>query len=233
MLASSSLSESKVFETETSDFLVDEEAANDNIIDLTAEDEDEDEDEDKTVCGDCECGECKCEECEDLEERIEDIRLVTNHITEELRKNDEYFSTFYVSEALKELSLIIGANRPNGFQPPFRVVLRSKTTFSRKEFFSSRFFSVREIVQFLFTFRERYTLSPLCERFVLHLELKFQERLQLAICRFEGKKVDDCCVCFESTSRQTECKHFLCFVCWSQLRQLVCPLCKRDIDCQL
>lgn len=53
---------------------------------------------------------------------------------------------------------------------------------------------------------------------------------------------DDCCVCLESTKTQTQCKHYLCYGCWTQLNSSVntinddevetikCPYCRSDIS---
>lgn len=53
---------------------------------------------------------------------------------------------------------------------------------------------------------------------------------------------DECCVCLESTKTQTQCKHYLCYGCWTNIKSTVntinddevetikCPYCRSDIS---
>lgn len=58
-------------------------------------------------------------------------------------------------------------------------------------------------------------------------------------------RYDECCVCNEFTTTKTECKHSLCYVCWSAIGkkahddadnyeddhiEISCPLCREDIS---
>lgn len=54
--------------------------------------------------------------------------------------------------------------------------------------------------------------------------------------------IEDCCVCYEKTRRQTPCCHTLCIPCWSKIKPVnniddedeykitPCPLCRKDIS---
>ncbi len=39
---------------------------------------------------------------------------------------------------------------------------------------------------------------------------------------------NECCVCNESTITKTNCSHFLCVECWSQIRSNQCPMCRQN-----
>ena len=50
---------------------------------------------------------------------------------------------------------------------------------------------------------------------------------------------DECCVCLETTKTQTQCKHYLCYLCWTNLKSTVndnetetikCPYCRSNIS---
>jgi hypothetical protein len=39
-----------------------------------------------------------------------------------------------------------------------------------------------------------------------------------------------CCVCHDPTETKTICNHSLCIICWEQLKQMTCPICREAIS---
>jgi hypothetical protein len=41
--------------------------------------------------------------------------------------------------------------------------------------------------------------------------------------------IENCSVCMEQTKTKTRCNHHLCLVCWSKLKEKLCPLCRDEL----
>ena len=51
----------------------------------------------------------------------------------------------------------------------------------------------------------------------------------------EYEKGENCCVCLEKTTTETQCRHHLCIECWSKIKPIGynkhCPLCRSNHIC--
>jgi hypothetical protein len=41
--------------------------------------------------------------------------------------------------------------------------------------------------------------------------------------------VDNCSVCMEETKTKSLCNHTLCLICWSKLKEKICPQCREEL----
>ena len=72
--------------------------------------------------------------------------------------------------------------------------------------------------------RLKRQFTKLLGSFAKPKEVEYHELLNKA---FGG--ADECCVCYEQTFSSIYCGHYICFVCRSNLRKKICPICRADI----
>lgn len=55
------------------------------------------------------------------------------------------------------------------------------------------------------------------------------------ICHFHKSQFSECCICIDpiSIKNNMECGHYVCRSCLLQLRDIRCPLCRREIQSHL
>lgn len=44
----------------------------------------------------------------------------------------------------------------------------------------------------------------------------------------DDELIDECCVCLDKTNMKTNCGHYLCVLCWDNLKNKDCPMCREE-----
>ena len=100
--------------------------------------------------------------------------------------------------------------------------------------------NIKEIVDFLFTFRNNYKYSKIIDTIVKNNEfVKKEKRFMLLNKLCKNEEIENCCVCLEPNLLKTTCNHNLCRVCYSNIKYLYddeigdevkkCPMCREQI----
>jgi hypothetical protein len=104
-----------------------------------------------------------------------------------------------------------------------------------KEFFNDDVeILTKDIVTFLYSeFRENYQYSKIINEIIEKKDVDNQEKFHLAKYKLlKNKDMEKCCVCYDLNSIFTLCKHNLCLLCYSKIKNqnlntiIICPICR-------
>ncbi len=69
--------------------------------------------------------------------------------------------------------------------------------------------------------------NKLFGKFVLSNEF-CEDEFGIDIFGLEFCNAQECCVCLDKTLIKTDCEHYLCLACWSNLKNNSCPICRKN-----
>jgi hypothetical protein len=105
------------------------------------------------------------------------------------------------------------------------------------------FTNIKNVFEFLlYDFRDKYNYSKIIDRFELNTNIEYEEKKRFSFTRLcYNKKIDTCCVCYDTNIVITNCSHNLCRICYENISIIIdnddmyemgykeCPLCRNKI----
>lgn len=174
----------------------------------------------------------------------DETEFLVNDISEKIdnNKNSDYDIYSYI---LDGLSMTVSIDKLTSTKH-YRMILKVHPYGCDDEYcdetilFNECKDSIKEIVDFLFTFRNNYKYSKIIDTVVKNSEFVKREKKCMLLNKLcKNEEVENCCVCLEPNLLKTPCNHNLCRVCFDNIKYLYdddigdevkkCPMCREHI----